>query len=82
MTQGSVTKLVRSHGSRWGRIQPRDESRQLFFNVASLEEGIDFSSLDLGQTVEFEEHADHVNGAHAERVVLVNRSTGSMPEHS
>ncbi len=72
MTRGSVTKLVKSYGSTWGRIKPQGGDREVFFNTASLDEAVEFSSLDVGQVVEFEEHADNVNGAHAEHVVTVD----------
>ncbi len=69
MTRGSVTKLVTSFGSKWGRIQPDGDSREVFFNVGALNSEADFYSLSLGQAVEFEERSDHVNGSHAESVV-------------
>jgi len=69
MTRGSVTKLVTSFGSKWGRIQPNGDSREIFFNVGALNSDADFSSLSLGQIVDFEEHSDQVNGSHAESVV-------------
>jgi cold shock CspA family protein len=68
MTRGSVSKLVTTHGSRWGRIQPDGDVREIFFNAAALDEEADFLALSLGQLVEFEEHTDQVNGSHAERV--------------
>ncbi|HEU0073325.1 MAG TPA: hypothetical protein VFS30_04870 [Dehalococcoidia bacterium] len=68
MTRGSVSKLVTTHGSRWGRIQPDGDAREIFFNAAALDEAADFLSLNLGQPVDFEEHTDQVNGSHAERV--------------
>lgn len=70
MTRGSVSKLVTTHGSRWGRIQPAGDSREIFFNAAALDEAADFLSLNVGQLVEFEEHSDQVNGSHAENVSL------------
>jgi cold shock CspA family protein len=78
MTRGSVTKLVKSYGSRWGRIKPHGDDREVFFNTASLDEAVEFTSLDVGQMVEFEEHADNVNGAHAEHVVTLGR--GASPQ--
>jgi cold shock CspA family protein len=68
MTRGLVTRLVTTHGSRWGRIQPDGDSREIFFNASALDDAVDFLSLNLGQLVEFEEHADQVNGSHAEHV--------------
>jgi hypothetical protein len=75
MTRGSVTKVVISFGSKWGRIRPAGGgSREIFFNAASLAEAVDFSSIEVGRKVEFEELADHVNGSHAEHLVLTNSS--------
>jgi len=70
LTQGAITKLVTSYGSRWGRIQPEGESREIFFNVKALD-GSDFLALLVGEIVEYEEHVDFVNGSHAEHVVSV-----------
>jgi cold shock CspA family protein len=67
---GRITKLVTTFGSKWGRIAPDRESREIFFNAVSMDGGVDFLSLSVGQDVEFEEQADHVNGSHAEHVVL------------
>jgi cold shock CspA family protein len=78
MTQGSITKLVTTFGSKWGRIQPQGDAREIFFNVTSLEEAGDFSAMALGQTVEFDECVDQVNGSHAEHVVL----TTALPARS
>jgi cold shock CspA family protein len=80
MTQGSITKLVSSFGSSWGRIRPQGDSREIFFNAASLAEPEAFSALELGQDVEFDERADQINGAHAEHVVLA--LPVSRPKHS
>jgi cold shock CspA family protein len=76
MARGSVTKLVKTFGSQWGRIRPRGESRDIFFNTESLAKGVDFASVDVGQAVEFDEQADHINGSHAEHVVLAKASPG------
>ena len=76
MTQGSITKLVTSFGSRWGRIKPEGESREIFFGLKALDGGSDFLSLLVGQPVEFEEHPDFVNGSHAEHVVLAAATSG------
>jgi cold shock CspA family protein len=76
MTKGSVTKLVNTFGSTWGRIRPEHGSREIFFNIASLEEAADFSTLEVGQAVEFDECADYVNGIHAEHLAF---STSSVP---
>lgn len=69
MTPGVIVKLVRSYGSRWGRIQPIGSSREVFFNRASLADGGDFESLRDGQVVEFDEEPDRANGTHAVRIV-------------
>jgi cold shock CspA family protein len=69
MTNGVIVKLVRSYGSRWGRIQPIGTSREVFFNQASLPEGVDFEALRDGQVVEFDEEPDRANGTHAVRIV-------------
>lgn len=71
MTQGCVTKLVTSFGSRWGRIQPEGDTREIFFNAASLDGATDFLSLGMGQAVEFDERADRVNGSRAVHVAQV-----------
>jgi cold shock CspA family protein len=72
MTRGSVTKLVNTFGSTWGRIKPEDGvDRQVFFNGASLAETVEFASIGIGQDVEFDEEMDQVNGSHAEHLVLV-----------
>jgi cold shock CspA family protein len=77
VTQGSISKLVTSYGTRWGRIQPVGESREIFFNSAALDKAIDFLSLVVGQVVEFQERKDQVNGSHAEHVLLVPRLSGT-----
>jgi cold shock CspA family protein len=70
MTNGVIVKLVRSYGSRWGRIQPIGSAREVFFNQASLPEGADFADLRDGQVVEFDEEPDRANGTHAIRIIL------------
>jgi cold shock CspA family protein len=70
MTHGVIVKLVRSYGSRWGRIQPFGATREVFFNQASLPEDADFAALREGQVVEFDEEPDRANGTHAIRIVL------------
>ena len=69
-TKGSISKVVRTFGSQWGRIRPDGGSRDIFFNATSLQEPADFPSLAVGQSVEFDELTDQVNGSHAEHVVL------------
>jgi len=62
---GTITRLVRTHGSAWGKIQPDGSSRNVFFNLASLIKPGDFDGLVEGQKVGFEEEPDPVNGTHA-----------------
>lgn len=68
MTYGTVSKLVVSFGSSWGRIRPAGESRQVFFNQAALVQPSEFAAMDEGQEVEFEEEDDRANGTHAVKV--------------
>ena len=75
MTHGKIVKLVRSYGSRWGRIEPLGTTREVFFNQASLTEGASFDELRDGQVVEFDEERDRANGTHAVRIVL-----GELPQ--
>ena len=70
---GKVTKLVRSYGATWGRITPDGETREVFFNAATLIERSDYDALALGQAVEFDEEPDRANGSHAVRVRLLTR---------
>ncbi len=72
MIRGTVTKLVSTFGSQWGRIRVDGVERELFFNTQSLEEPSDFARLQIGQAVEFEAHADQVNGGHAENLTIVS----------
>lgn len=79
---GKIVKLVRSFGSRWGRIQPTGTSREVFFNQASLPEGTDFEALREGQVVEFEEEADRASGMHAIIVIPVDLPKAASAELS
>ena len=63
--QGTITRLVTSHGSHWGKLQPAQASRSVFFNIASMSKPADFDSLEVGDVVSFQEVPDHVNGSHA-----------------
>ena len=74
MTAGKVTKLVRSFGSTWGRIQPDGETREVFFNAASLVHAPGYANLEIGQGVEFEEERDLANGTRATQVRVVTVS--------
>ncbi len=75
MTTGTIVKLVRSYGSRWGRIQPTGTAREIFFNQASLPEDTDFAGLREGQIVQFDEERDRANGTHAFHILL-----GDLPQ--
>ncbi len=69
LTRGLVIKVVSSFGSQWGRIRPQGGSSEIFFNASSFDDPAGFSSIKVGQAVEFVERADHVNGTHAEHVL-------------
>lgn len=71
MTKGSITKLVGTFGSQWGRIRPLGDTRDIFFNTASLDESVKFPSLVVGEPVAFDEVADNVNGSHAVHVLVL-----------
>ena len=68
MTKGSITKLVSNYGSKWGRITPDSDLREIFFDPRALEHPSVYEVLYLGQTVDFEEEPERVNGSHAVRV--------------
>lgn len=70
MSQGQIVRLVRSYGSRWGRIQPSGAAREIFFNRESLAGETVFDALSEGQLVEFEEEPDRANGTHAVRIAV------------
>ena len=72
MARGSISKLVSTFGSKWGRIRQDGTETDLFFNSEHLIEPTDFDLMQVGQTVEFEAHADQITNGHAERVVIVN----------
>ena len=74
MNRGSIAKMVRSFGSEWGRIRPRDGAREIFFNVASLKDPEAFDSLKVGDYVNFDEENDRANGTRAINVVPSSRS--------
>jgi cold shock CspA family protein len=63
--RGTITKLVRTHGSEWGRIRPQGTSRDTFFNPASFVRTDGFANAAEGLAVDFDEEADRVNGTHA-----------------
>jgi cold shock CspA family protein len=70
MTKGSITKVVTSFGSTWGRITPLGESSQVFFNLESFAEPANFEDLKEGQEVEFDQEPDRANGTRAVRLVM------------
>ena len=77
MFRGSITKLVTTFGSNWGRIRRDDGPGEIFFNAASLEDPSKFSELEVGHTVEFDEQPDYVNGSHAEHVVDISMAVAN-----
>ena len=68
MMVGTITRLVVSYGSLWGRIRPEGQEREVFFNPGTLVEPAGYSDLLVGQEVEFEEEKDRANGTHAVNV--------------
>ena len=68
MINGTVSKLVVSFGSNWGRIRPRGELREVFFNSSSLMHPEEFAGLVEGQLVDFEEEKDLNNGTQAVKI--------------
>ena len=68
MMMGTIVRLVRSFGSDWGRIRPEGDSREVFFNGASLTKPSEFAELTEGEHVSFEEQRDLANGTRAVRV--------------
>ena len=71
MVAGTISRIVNSYGSKWGHVRPDREPRQVFFNVDSLVEGVDFTSLGLGDSVEFEQETDRANGMRATQMRLI-----------
>ena len=72
MTRGSVSKIVSTFGSRWGRIRLEGTEREIFFNASHLADPDAFEGIVIGQAVEFEVHTDQVNGGHADQIVVVS----------
>ena len=70
MKKGTVSKLVHTFGSKWGRIRPTGEDSNVFFNPASFDDPGEFDKMALGQPVLFLEELDRANGSHAVRVTL------------
>ena len=75
MAKGTIAKLVRTHGSAWGRICPEGTTRTVFFNPASLAAETHFAGLEEGQHVRFDEERDHVNGSLAIQVAVAELSS-------
>lgn len=71
MTRGTVSKLVSSFGSTWGRIKVEGQEREIYFNASTLVAPSGYAGIGLGQAVEFDEEPDRANGTRAERVKLV-----------
>ena len=65
MVSGAIVKIVDTYGSQWGHVRPAREPRQLFFNVDSLVKGVDFTTLAVGDSVEFDQEPDRANGLRA-----------------
>jgi len=65
MTRGTITKIVSSYGARWGHVRPDAEPREVFFNGESLTDGLEFTTLTIGDTVEFSQEVDRANGMRA-----------------
>ena len=79
MVSGSIVKIVDTYGSQWGHVRPAREPRQLFFNVDSLVEGVDFTTLAVGDSVEFDQEPDRANGL---RAIHMRRLEGAPAEVS
>ena len=77
--KGSVTKLIITFGSRWGRIRPSGEFRDVFFNPACLEDSADFDRMTVGQEVLFIEETDRANGTRAVHVITRRRQSEVTP---
>ena len=77
MVSGSIVKIVDTYGSQWGHVRPAREPRQLFFNVDSLVKGVDFTTLAVGDSVEFDQEPDRANGL---RAIHMRRLEGAAAE--
>ncbi|MPZ48056.1 MAG: hypothetical protein GEU75_01880 [Dehalococcoidia bacterium] len=74
--KGTITKIVRTHGSSWGRVRPAGTTRDSFFNPASFARAGDFDRVEEGLEVEFDEEIDRANGTRAVQILL----TGALPD--
>lgn len=81
MTRGAISKLVNTHGSAWGRVQPSGEEREVFFNPDSLTNPAAFTSIEIGQIADFDERRDQVNGTRATHMVLAGPASVATGDH-
>jgi cold shock CspA family protein len=79
MNRGSIAKLVKSYGSEWGRIRARDGAREVFFNLASMQDPDAFHALKVGEYVDFDEENDRLNGTRAVHVTLSGHRAIGQP---
>jgi cold shock CspA family protein len=77
MSQGTVSKVVRSFGASWGRIRPDGEPREVFFNASTFVDASDYEQLAVGQRVEYDEEPDRANGSRAIRVRFLSAEARS-----
>ena len=78
MVSGSIVKIVDTYGSQWGHVRPAQEPRQLFFNADSLDEGVDFTTLAVGDSVEFDQEPDRANGLRAINMRRLQGAAGAV----
>lgn len=62
---GTISRLVNTHGSSWGKIRPANMPREVFFSAASMDDEHAFRHLSIGDEVVFEEEVDRANGMRA-----------------
>jgi cold shock CspA family protein len=79
VTQGTVTKLVRTHGSRWGRVRSLPGSVDSFFNEASMTRPAEFDDLAEGDAVAYVQEVDRVNGFRARQLVATEAQPAPAP---
>jgi cold shock CspA family protein len=77
MSRGTVSKVVRSFGARWGRVRPDGEPREVFFNASMFVDVSDYERIAVGQRVEYDEEADRANGSRAIRIRLLSAEARS-----
>jgi hypothetical protein len=78
MTNGTVTKLVRTHGSRWGQVRSIAGAYS-FFNDGSFARPEDFDLLAEGDLVTYLEEVDRVNGFRATQLVIIEALPAPEP---